>query len=190
MHPRLLIRLYPSRWRRRYKDEFGALLEQERWSARLVLDVVASALAARLDPYPVATPEESAMTSRRIDTAAAFAATMLVLPAVVLLASAMIRLMQPVQYQPAHAADVILNWFVSINAGALVLGVAPGVALVLGMIVVWRRFSSDPDLRADARILVDVSVRLLRRPSVVAGTLATVASLAVLVFAFDHAITG
>ena len=62
------------------------------------------------------------MTSRRIDTAAAFAATLLVLPAVVLLASAMIRLMQPVQYQPAHAADVIFTWFVSITAGLLVLG--------------------------------------------------------------------
>ena len=190
MHPRLLVRLYPSRWRRRYEDEFGALLEQERWSVRLVLDVVASAIAARLDRYPVAIPEERAMTSRRIDTAAAFAATLLVLPAVVLLASAMIRLMQPVQYQPAHAADVIFTWFVSINAGLLVLGVAPVLALALGVLVVWRRLSSDPDLRADARLFVDVSVRLLRRPAVVAGALATLAALAVLVFAIDHAIAG
>lgn len=190
MHPRLLVCLYPSRWRRRYENEFGALLEQERWSARLVFDVVAGALAARLDPYPVAIPEERAMTSRRIDTAAAFAATLLVLPAVVLLASAMIRLMQPVQYQPAHAADVIVNWFVAINSGPLVLGVAPVLALVLGALVVWPRLSSDPDLRADARLFVDVAVRLLRRPAVVAGALATVASLAVLVVAIDHAIAG
>ncbi len=190
MHPRLLIRLYPSRWRRRYEDEFGELLEQERWSARLVLDVVGSALAARLDPYPDEIPEEHAMTSRRIDTVAAFAATLLVLPAVVLLASAMIRLMQPVQYQPAHAADVIFNWFVSINAGPLVLGVAPVLALGLGALALWRRLSSDPDLRTDGRLFVDVSVRLLRRPAVVAGALAIIASLAILVFAIDHAIAG
>jgi hypothetical protein len=190
MHPRLLIRLYPSRWRRRYEDEFGALLEQEPWSARLVLDVVAGALGARLAPYPLSSPEERAMTSRRVDSVAAFAATLLVLPAVIVLASSVIRLMQPVQYQPAHAADAIFTWFVSINAGPLVLVVAPILALVLGLLVVWRRLSSDPDLRADARLLVGVSGRLLRRPAVVAGALATVASLAVLVFVIDHAIAG
>ncbi len=190
VHPRLLVRLYPSRWRRRYEDEFGAVLDEERWSARLVLDVVTGALAARLDPYPAAPLEERAMTSRRIDNAAAFAATLLVLPAVVLLASAMIRLMQPVQLEPAHAADVIFSWFVSMNAGPLVLGVAPVLALVLGVFAIWRRLSSDQDLRADSRLFVDVSVRLLRRPAVVAGALATVASLAVLVFAIDHAIAG
>jgi hypothetical protein len=190
MHPRLLIRLYPSRWRRRYGDEFGALLEQEPWSARLVLDVVAAALGAHLAPYPLSSPEERVMTSRRIDSVAAFAATLLVLPAVIVLASSVIRLMQPVQYQPAHAADAIVTWFVSINAGPLVLVVAPILALVLGLLVVWRRLSSDPELRADARLLVGVSRRLLRRPAVVAGALATVASLAVLVFVIDHAIAG
>jgi hypothetical protein len=71
-----------------------------------------------------------------------------------------------------------------------VLGVAPVLALALGVLVVWRRLSSDPDLRADAHLFVDVSARLLRRPAVVAGALATVASLAVLVFAIDHAIAG
>jgi hypothetical protein len=190
MHPRLLIRLYPSRWRRRYEDEFGALLEQEPWSARLVLDVVAGALGAHLAPYPISSPKERAMTSRRIDSVAAFAATLLVLPAVIVLASSVIRLMQPVQYQPAHAADAIVTWFVSINAGPMVLVVAPILALLLGLLVVWRRLSSDPDLRADARLLVGVSGRLLRRPAVVAGALATVASLAVLVFVIDHAIAG
>src|ERR1035437_9969767 len=152
MHPRLLGHLYPSRCGRRYEDEFGALLEQERWAVRLVLDVVASAIAARLDRYPVAIPEERAMTSRRIDTAAAFAATLLVLPAVVLLASAIIRLMQPVQYQPAHAADVIFSWFVSINAGLLVPGIAPVLALVLGVLVVCRQLASDPDTRGGGRL--------------------------------------
>ena len=190
MHPRVLIRLYPSRWRRRYEDEFGALLEQEAWSARLLLDLAAGALAARLDPYPASPPEERAMTSRRIDTAAAFAATLLVLPALIVLASSAVRLMQPVEYQPAHAADVVFNWFVSLNAGPAVLVAGPILALVVGTLVVWRRLSSDVDLRNDVSAFLLVSGRLLRRPALVAGVFAVLGSAAVLIFVVDHAIAG
>jgi hypothetical protein len=190
MHPRLLVRLYPSRWRRRYEDEFGAILEQESWSARLIVDVVAGALAARLDPYPVSPQEERAMPPRRMETAAAFAATLLVLPAVVLLASAAVRLMQPVQYQPAHAADVIFNWFATLHAGPLVLGVGPILALGLGLLATWRRLSSDADLRKDLSVFSAVSGRLLRRPALVAGLFAVLGSLAVLLVVVDHAIAG
>jgi hypothetical protein len=38
-----LVRLYPRRWRRRYGDEFLALLESSRLDRRLVLDVVRGA---------------------------------------------------------------------------------------------------------------------------------------------------
>jgi hypothetical protein len=185
-----LVRLYPSRWRRRYEDEFRALLEQERWSARLLLDVVAGALAARLDPYAVSPQEEHAMTSRRVETTAALAATLLVLPAVVLLASAAVRLMQPVQYQPAHAADVIFNWFATLHAGPLVLGVGPIIALALGLLALWRRLADDADLRTDVGTFLAVSGKLLRRPALVAGAFAVLASLAVLTFAVAHAIAG
>jgi hypothetical protein len=190
MHPRLLVRLYPSRWRRRYEAEFSTLLDQESWSAHLILDVVVGAFAARLDPYPALTQEERAMTSRRMETAAAFAATLLVLPALVLLASAAVRLMQPVQYQPAHAADAIFNWFATFHAGPLVLVVAPILALVLGLLALWRRLADDGDLRKDVGTFLGVSGRLLRRPALVAGVLAVVGSLAVLVFVVDHAIAG
>ena len=190
MRPRLLIRLYPSRWRRRYEDEFSALLEHEAWSARLVLDVAAGALAARLDPYPASPPEEPAMTSRRLDTAAAFAATLLVLPALVVLASSAVRLTQPVQYQPARAADEIFNWFVSLNAGPAVLVVGPIFALVVGTLVVWRRLTADADLRRDIGAFRAVSGRLLRRPALVAGVFAVLGSAAVLAFVVDHAIAG
>ena len=43
-----LVRLYPARWRARYGDEFSALLEALPASPRLVLDVLASAIAARV----------------------------------------------------------------------------------------------------------------------------------------------
>jgi hypothetical protein len=190
MHPRLLIRLYPSRWRRRYEDEFGALLDQEAWSVRLVFDVAAGALAARLDPYPASPLEERAMTSRRIDTAAAFAAVLLVLPALILLASSAVRAMQPVQYQPAHAADAIFSWFASLNAGPAVVVVGPILALVVGTLVVGRRLRSEADLRTDIGAFVAVSGRLLRRPAFVAGVFAVLGSAAVLAFVVDHAIAG
>jgi len=61
------------------------------------------------------------MPPRRMETAGAFAATLLVLPALVLLASAAVRLIQPTQYQPAHAADEIFNWFATLHAGPAVL---------------------------------------------------------------------
>jgi hypothetical protein len=56
MRPTILIRLYPSRWRRRYEDEFAALLEGERWSARLVLDLLAGAIKAHRSAYPASIP--------------------------------------------------------------------------------------------------------------------------------------
>ena len=130
------------------------------------------------------------MTSRRIETAAAFAATLLVLPALVLLASAAVRLMQPVQYQPAHAADEIFNWFATLHAGPAVLELGPILALGLGLLVLWRRLSSDADLRKDMGALLAVSGRLLRRPALVAGLFAVLGSLAVLLVVVDHAIAG
>jgi hypothetical protein len=48
-----LVRLYPLAWRERYGEEFGALLAEERLSARVVLDVVLGALDARLHPERV-----------------------------------------------------------------------------------------------------------------------------------------
>lgn len=190
MRPSLLVRLYPSRWRRRYEDEFRALLEEEPLSARLVLDVIAGAFAARLDPHPEPTLEERAMTPRRTATAAAFAATLLVLPALVLLTSAAVRLVQPVQYEPAHTADAIVNWIATIHAGPVVLVVGPLLALGLGLIALWRRLAGDGELRNDLDTFFAVSGRLLRRPALVAGIFAVLGSLAVLVFVVDHAIAG
>jgi hypothetical protein len=55
---------------------------------------------------------------------------------------------------------------------------------------VWRRLSADADLRTDVGLLLEVTGRLLRRPVLVAGSFATLGSLAVLVFVLDHAIAG
>ena len=48
--------LYPRRWRRRYGDEFLAVLEEHGLSLMVLLDVVRGALDARLHPQLVALP--------------------------------------------------------------------------------------------------------------------------------------
>ena len=47
---RSLLRLYPRAWRARYGEELGDLLAGKRLTPRLVLDLLAGALDARLNP--------------------------------------------------------------------------------------------------------------------------------------------
>jgi len=185
-----LIRLYPSRWRRRYGDEFEVLLDEERWTARLILDVLSGAVRARLEPYPAPTSEDRAMTARRLENAAAIGAVLLVLPALILLGSAAVRGLQPPPYEPARTAGALFDWFASIGAGQAILVIGPLLALVLGLLAVWRRLADDADLRSDVAIFVSTGGRLLRRPALVAGAVATLGSVAVLAFVLDHAIAG
>ena len=185
-----LVRLYPSRWRRRYEAEFRALLDEEPLSPRLIVDVVAGAFLARVEPYPKSAQEDRRMTSRRLETTAAFAALLLALPAVVLLTSAVVRVMQPVQYEPAHTADAIVTWFATLQTGGVVLVVCPLLALVSGTLAVWGRLAEDGDLRADVGLFLAVSGRLLRRPALVAGAIAVLGSAAVLAFMVDRVIAG
>lgn len=187
MRGTFLIRLYPRRWRRRYEEEFTALLEEERASVRIVLDIVSGAITAHFTPYPTA--EEPPVT-RRMQTVAAVAAAFLVLPALVFLMSAAVRQLQSVQYEPAHTADAIFEWFTRLDDVAAVLWVAPVLALALGLIALWRRLASDDELRADLVVLGAVSARLVRRPVLVAGAFSVLASLVVLAFFVVHAIAG
>jgi hypothetical protein len=50
---RLLPRLYPAAWRRRYAEEFAALLEHTRLSPGVVLDILGGALDAWLHPEEI-----------------------------------------------------------------------------------------------------------------------------------------
>jgi hypothetical protein len=45
-----LVRLYPVAWRRRYGEEFAEILAKQRPSLGLVMDVLAGALDARINP--------------------------------------------------------------------------------------------------------------------------------------------
>jgi hypothetical protein len=52
-----LLALYPPRWRRRYGDEVRALLTSQRVSIHAVVDLIAGAIDAWLEPQRIHTPE-------------------------------------------------------------------------------------------------------------------------------------
>ena len=54
MRARWLVRLYPKDWRRRYGDEFEAMLAAQQITPGMVIDIVAGALDARVRPQAVA----------------------------------------------------------------------------------------------------------------------------------------
>ena len=63
---RLLIRLYPHRWRERYGREFQVLLEDEQSGLRMMMDVVCSALRERVSPTPGGDMNQNTRTFRSI----------------------------------------------------------------------------------------------------------------------------
>jgi hypothetical protein len=186
MRPSLLIGLYPSRWRRRYEDEFEALLEEEPWSTRVVVDILSGAVRARFDPFPLSTPEEVTMTARRIENTAAWAAGLIVLPALVLMLAASVQAQQPSNVGAGSPEDALrswLGWLGSLQIGRPEMALGPIIAVPLALVALWRRLATDSELRADIRRFLELSVRLLRRPAVLVGVFAVLASLVVLVYA-------
>lgn len=49
-----LLRLYPLAWRQRYGDEMAALVRNHRWTPSLVVDLIAGAIDAWLNPELIA----------------------------------------------------------------------------------------------------------------------------------------
>ncbi len=131
------------------------------------------------------------MRSRSL-TMTSLLAALLVLPSLTFLASAMVRGMQPAQYQPAHGAQVIFDAFVALPPTPfyLLLGLAPLAALVLSVLVVWRRLATDAGARDDLRAFVEGLRHLGHQPAIIVAALALVGSAAVLMVAIGHAIAG
>jgi hypothetical protein len=61
---RALLRLYPKAWRNRYEDEFTALIEASPGGFSLIVDVVAGAIDARLNPGLVTRPASAPAASK------------------------------------------------------------------------------------------------------------------------------
>jgi hypothetical protein len=114
----------------------------------------------------------------------------LLLPATVFIAAAVLRLLQPRQYEPARASWAIFDWTVNHvpDLGAVTLFVGlPGLALLLGGIALLRFWRREEALRNDAAAAVAIMWR--QRVIVFLGA-ATLLAAALLAFAFGHMITG
>ncbi len=119
-------------------------------------------------------------------------AVVLVLPAVTFLTAALVRGLQPPQYQPAQAAQAVFAAFAALPASAvwLVLGLAPLLSLVVASAVVARRLRTDAAARDDVAAFLSGCRRLLGQPALIVAALAIAASAGVLAFAVVHAIAG
>ena len=120
----------------------------------------------------------------------AFTEWVMILPATIFVSAAILRLLQPGQYEPAHTSWAIFNWTIAhISAkGAAVLFMGlPTLAIVLGCGMLARTWRNDEEFRADMK----ASLAFLRRyVSVVFLTAATVLAVGILAFAVAHVIVG
>lgn len=185
---RWLLALYPAHWRARYGDEFSALLDETPLTPALVIDVIRGAL----DAHAAVPAHGGPIVRTRTPAFASLLAVLLVLPAVTFLAAAVVRGLQPPQYQPARAAQAVFAAFATLPASAvwMLLGLAPLISLVLAAAVIVRRLRTDAASRDDVAAFLEGWRRILGQPALVLAALAVAASAGVLVFALVHAIAG
>ncbi len=119
----------------------------------------------------------------------ATAAALLVAPAILFTAVAIGRLLQPIQYQPARAAELIFEAFAALPGPLLVtlLIAAPLVALGLAVVVLRSSLQTDAALHGDLARFAWSSRQLLRHgPFVLAAQTAIAAGLFLLVVLVDQ----
>ena len=78
---------------------------------------------------------------------------LLVLPATVFLTAAVLRLLQPREYEPARTSWMIVDWTVrSVSrSGATILFLGlPALAALVGCVTLLRTWGTDETLRLDA----------------------------------------
>jgi len=166
----LLARLYPERWRRRYGDEFRAMLDDEPLSPSLVLDVLAGALGAHL-AYAT---EEPIMSTRRLQAATASIAVVAIATTLFVLAAAVAKELLVSQARAGAGSTMLPEPAIE---RLLVIAAGAGLALVLGLAALGWRLRTSTWLRND---LAQFG-RLLRRLAMAAGLIAVLCALAVLI---------
>lgn len=95
---------------------------------------------------------------KRLGRSIAAAEVVLIFPAVLFMASLFVRNLQPQQYQPAHAAQAIVDWFAArTHLGLWVLLMAlPLAVLVIGAATLRANWRKDAELRQAARTVFAV----------------------------------
>lgn len=113
----------------------------------------------------------------------------MVLPATVFLVAAVLRLLQPPQYEPARTSWVVFGWTTShisrSGAGALFIAL-PALTAFVGCAVFFHLWKGNQSFREDASLAFSILRRNIAVSVMLAGT---VLAAAILAFSVLHVIT-
>jgi len=103
----------------------------------------------------------------------AAAELLLIFPAVLFMAALFMRNVQPLQYEPAHTAQRIVDWYAArAHLGLWIFLMAlPLMVFATGCVTLVRDWSADPELRRATRQMVFVVRAHLTTLFVAAATL-------------------
>ena len=118
---------------------------------------------------------------KTIKPSLAAAEVLLVFPAALFMAALFVRELQPVQYEPAHTAQQILDWYAArVHLGLWVLLIAlPLTVLVTGSVALVRAWKLSAELRQATRQTLAAARTHLATLFVAAATLAAFGFLAI-----------
>jgi hypothetical protein len=122
-------------------------------------------------------------------TIAAGTELLLIFPAVLFMAALFVRNVQPLQFEPAHTAQQIVNWYAArprLGLWGLLMSM-PLVVLVTGGGIVFHKWRSEPELR---RAAGQTFATLRAHLETVATALATLVAGGVLAIVALHLLTG
>jgi len=113
---------------------------------------------------------------------------LLVFPAALFMTSLFARSIQPVQYEPAHTAQLVVDWYAARPHLGLwvLLGALPMAVLAIGLVTLAREWHRDDELR-EATHKVLALVRTHVSALLIAG--ATTAAFCILAVVALHVIT-
>lgn len=114
---------------------------------------------------------------------------LLVFPAALFMTALFVRNLQPQQYEPAHTAQRIVDWYAaSPHVGLWLLLIAlPLVVLFLGVVTLARNWKADAALRQAAQ---QVAQNIREHLATLLVTLATLTAGGILAIVALHLITG
>jgi len=109
---------------------------------------------------------------------------LLIFPAALFMAALFVRNIQPLQYEPAHTAQQIVNWYAArlhIGLWGLLIGM-PLVVLVTGFGIVLHKWQCEPELRQAAgqtfaTVIAHLETVLIALATLVAGGVLAIVAL-------------
>ncbi len=118
----------------------------------------------------------------------AAAEILLIFPAALFMTALFVRNLQPLQYQPARAAQSIVAWYAARpHIGLWVLLIAlPLAVLITGLTALYRAWRKEPDLRDAAR---RTAIELKRHWATLVTAAATCAAGLILAIVALHVLT-